>query len=105
MPGLKEKEVPSVIALPKSIDTDNFCAIIRQDSGQPKRDKVKLPFEQFGKKYTSDYSDYMKMDEMDDNLDLLVLDRGQGHVEEVVEDVQPDGDGAGALTNRDVLGE
>ena len=50
-------------------------------------------------------SDYIKMDEMDDNLDLLVLDRGQGHVEEVVEDVQPDGDGAGALTNRDVLGE
>ena len=49
-------------------------------------------------------SDYIKMDEMDD-LELVVLDRGQDHIEEVVEDVQPDGDGAGALTNRDVLGE
>jgi len=41
-------------ALLKGIDTEKFCALLRLDSGPHKGDKVKLPYEQFSKKYTSD---------------------------------------------------
>jgi len=41
-------------AILKSIDTDKFCASLRLDSGKYKGDKVKLPYEQFSKKYVSD---------------------------------------------------
>ena len=40
-------------ALLKGIDTEKFCALLRLDSGPHKGDKVKLPYEQFSKKYTS----------------------------------------------------
>lgn len=41
-------------AVLKSIDTDKFCASLKLDSGYHKGDKLKLPYEQFSKKYTSD---------------------------------------------------
>jgi len=41
-------------AVLKSIDTDKFCASLKLDSGSHKGDRLKLPYEQFSKKYTSD---------------------------------------------------
>ena len=41
-------------ALLRSIDTDSFSASLRLDSGKFKGDKVKLPYEQFSKKYTAE---------------------------------------------------
>ena len=41
-------------ALLRSINTDTFSASLRLDSGKFKGDKVKLPYEQFSKKYTAE---------------------------------------------------
>ena len=41
-------------AVLKSIDTDKFCASLKLDSGSQKGERLKLPYEQFSKKYTSD---------------------------------------------------
>ena len=41
-------------ALLRTIDTDTFSASLRLDSGKFKGDKVKLPYEQFSKKYTAE---------------------------------------------------
>ena len=47
-------EFQGVTATLKNIDTDNFRATLRLESGRNKGDKVKLPYEQFSKKYVSD---------------------------------------------------
>ena len=41
-------------AVLKKIDTDNFRATLKLESGQQKGERVKLPYEQFSKKHVSD---------------------------------------------------
>ena len=41
-------------AVMKKIDTDNFSASVKLETGKYRGERVKLPYEQFSKKHVSD---------------------------------------------------